>query len=39
MPQCRGPTREFEIDRSLRDPAAAAPANKRLILLIFVGLM
>jgi hypothetical protein len=36
MPQCRGPTREVQIDRKLRDLAGADLANKRLILRITV---
>lgn len=39
MPQCRGPTRGVQIDRKLRDLAAADLANKRLILRSLFGPM
>lgn len=32
MPQCRGPTREFKLDRRSRDPDAVYLANKRMVL-------
>ena len=34
MPQCRGPTREFQLDRWSRGPYAGRLTNKRMVFCI-----